>query len=626
MMHLSIKNAAISINGKTILEEINFEIKNNEHIGIVGRNGVGKTTFLRAIIDNTLFESGIGEEKFVINKIGNYKIGYLKQIDFDDEENTLLREIEKPYQNLIKMAKKIDDYLKEMEKNNDPKIIMEYTNLLEDYKLQGGYSYQKEYEVMLHKFGFKDSDKFKKIKEFSGGQKTKIAFMKLLLSKPDLLILDEPTNHLDISTITWLEEYLKKYKGAIILVSHDRMFMDNIVDIIYDIEYGKMLRYKGNYAFYEKEKQKNYEKALSDYEYQQKEIKRLRGIYERFRYKPSKASLAMSRLHQLEKMDILEKPRKEDTKVFKTNLEEIKPSGTIVFGLKNVTFGYDKPLAKLNMNILAGMKIGIVGPNGIGKSTILKTLKNLLSPISGKIALGSNIKIGYFDQSLAMINSKQTVLEEFQSYLPDISYEKARSALGSFLFKGDDVFKTIDVLSGGEKVRLQLCKILYDKPNVLILDEATNHLDIVGKEYLENILVNYPGTIIFVSHDRYFIKKIATKLLIFENDDLHFYNCNYEEYLENKKQDFNVEISKNVKIMKVKKERVVNKERDLQKLEKAITKLEQQKEELKNLLFDPLVYANKEKSDSILNEIKEIEEKLKANNKEWEELAKLLEI
>ena len=225
-----------------------------------------------------------------------------------------------------------------------------------------------------------------------------------------------------------------------------------------------------------------------------------------------------------------------------------------------------------------------------------------------------------------MINSKQTDLEEFQSYLPDISYEKARSALGSFLFKGDDVFKTIDVLSGGEKVRLQLCKILYDKPNVLILDEATNHLDIVGKEYLENILVNYPGTIIFVSHDRYFIKKIATKLLIFENDDLHFYNCNYEEYLENKKQDFNVEISKNVKIMKVKKERVVNKERDLQKLEKAITKLEQQKEELKNLLFDPLVYANKEKSDSILNEIKEIEEKLKANNKEWEELAKLLEI
>ena len=364
-----------------------------------------------------------------------------------------------------------------------------------------------------------------------------------------------------------------------------------------------------------KEKQKNYEKALSDYEYQQKEIKRLRGIYERFRYKPSKASLAMSRLHQLEKMDILEKPRKEDTKVFKTNLEEIKPSGTIVFGLKNVTFGYEKPLAKLNMNILSGMKIGIVGPNGIGKSTILKTLNNLLSPISGKIALGSNIKIGYFDQSLAMINSKQTVLEEFQSYLPDISYEKARSALGSFLFKGDDVFKTIDVLSGGEKVRLQLCKILYDKPNVLILDEATNHLDIVGKEHLENILVNYPGTIIFVSHDRYFIKKIATKLLIFENDDLHFYNCNYEEYLENKKQDFNVEISKNVKIMKVKKERVVNKERDLQKLEKAITKLEQQKEELKNLLFDPLVYANKEKSDSILNEIKEIEEKLIKNGK-----------
>lgn len=325
-MNISIKNASVTLSGNTILEYVNFDIKDNDHIAIVGRNGAGKTTLLKAIIDNELFDAGIGEEKFQITKIGKYNIGYLQQIEFENESETLLDEVKKSFKDLISMENKLNDYVNNIKENSTEKYIAEYTELQEQFKLLGGYSYKKEYEVMLNKFGFTESDKKKTISSFSGGQRTKIAFIKLLLSKPDLLILDEPTNHLDIETIEWLEGYLKKYKGAMIIVSHDRMFIDNIANIIYDIEYGRTVRYVGTYEHYEKEKQLNYEKTLYDYEFQQKEIKRLKAIYERFRFKPSKASLAMSRLHQIEKMDILEKPNKIDMRVFKTNLSEIEPS------------------------------------------------------------------------------------------------------------------------------------------------------------------------------------------------------------------------------------------------------------------------------------------------------------
>ena len=629
-MKLTITNGAITLAGNTILEQVNMDINSGDKIAITGRNGAGKTTLIKGIIDNSLFEEGIGEEKFQISKIGNFDIGYLKQIDFEDENITLLDEVRKSFQELINMENKMNKLVELMNKNNTDKLIKDYTDLQERYKLLGGYSYKKEYEIMLNKFGFTESDKSKKINEFSGGQKTKIAFIKLLLRKPDLLILDEPTNHLDITTIEWLEEYLKNYKKTLILISHDRMFLNNIVNVIYDIEYGTTVRYKGNYSYYEKEKQLRYEKAVKDYEFQQKEIARLKAIYERFRYKPSKASLAMSRLHQLEKMEIIEKPNKIDTNTFKTNLSEIQPSVKNVLKAKDLVIGYDKPLATIDLTITRGKKIGVIGKNGIGKSTLLKTLNGIITPLSGEISYGLHVNPGYFDQTLIVNDSSATVLEDFKASLPELIEPQARSALGSFLFKGDDVHKKINVLSGGEKVRLQLCKILYNKPNFIILDEPTNHMDIIGKEHLEEILSEYEGTIIFVSHDRYFVKKIADQLIVFEDDGVHYYPYGYEEYtneLAEKEKLMEQETPKKNKKEVVEEQpklNTYNVKKDLNKIENEIIKLEVKISELNQELFNENVYSDFNKSQSIKDKIDSLNKELEEKNDKWLELTEII--
>ena len=630
-MKLTITNGSITLSGNTILECVNIDINSGDKIAIVGRNGAGKTTLVKGIIDTSLFDEGIGDEKFSITKIGTFDIGYLKQVDFEDENVTLLDEVRKSFQELINMENKMNILVEEMNTNNSDKLIKEYTDLQERYKLLGGYSYKKEYEIMLSKFGFIESDKNKKINEFSGGQKTKIAFIKLLLRKPDLLILDEPTNHLDITTIEWLEEYLKNYKKTLILISHDRMFLNNIVDTIYDIEYGSTVRYKGNYSYYEKEKQLRYERAVKDYEFQQREIARLKAIYERFRYKPSKASLAMSRLHQLEKMDIIEKPNKIDTNTFKTNLSEIVPSVKQVLKANDLVIGYDKPLATINLDIKRGKKIGVIGKNGIGKSTLLKTLHGLIEPLDGELSYGLKVNPGYFDQTLIAQDSNNTVLEEFMSHLPELFESQARSALGSFLFKGEDVYKKINVLSGGEKVRLQLCKILYNKPNFLILDEPTNHMDIVGKEHLENILSEYEGTIIFVSHDRYFVEKIADQLLVFEDDGVKFYPYGYEEYRneqQKKKEKDIVELKPAIKIKEKEQEilkvNTYNVKKDLNKIENEIIKLEVKIKELNEEMFKESVYSDISKSQSINKKLEELNKELEEKNEKWLELTDII--
>ena len=628
-MKLTITNGSITLNGNTILECVNLDINSGDKIAIVGRNGAGKTTLIKGIIDNSLFDEGIGEEKFSINKIGTFDIGYLKQIDFEDETITLLDELKKSFQELINMENKMNKLVELMNTNNSDKLIKEYTDLQERFKLLGGYSYKKEYEIMLNKFGFTEADKEKKINEFSGGQKTKIAFIKLLLRKPDLLILDEPTNHLDITTIEWLEDYLKNYKKTLILISHDRMFLNNIVNVIYDIEYGSTVRYKGNYSYYEKEKQLRYDKAVKDYEFQQKEIAKLKAIYERFRFKPSKASLAMSRLHQLEKMEIIEKPNKIDTNTFKTNLSEIVPSVKKVLTTKDLVIGYDKPLATINLEITRGKKIGVIGKNGIGKSTLLKTLNGIITPLSGELSYGLHVNPGYFDQTLIVNDSNSTVLEDFRNHLPNLVENQARSALGSFLFKGEDVYKKINVLSGGEKVRLQLCKILYNKPNFLILDEPTNHMDIVGKEHLENILTEYEGTIIFVSHDRYFVQKIADQLLVFDDDGVTYYPYGYDEYLKTiqNKEQIQLEQPKKEEKKVVKEEIKVNTynvKKDLNKIENEIIKLETKINELNQELFNENVYNDFNKSQSIKDKIDKLNKELEEKNNIWLELTDII--
>ena len=629
-MKYVIKNGAVSINGETILESINLEINEKSHIGIVGKNGAGKTTLLRSIIDNSLLEEGTDDTSFQVIKQGNPSIGYLRQIELNDN-NTMLEEVRKSFKDIIKIEDRLEELVKEMNTRDDIKLVEEYTSLEEKFQNMGGYTYRKEYEILIKKFGFKDEDKNKYLSEFSGGQKTKIAFIKMLLNKPDILLLDEPTNHLDIDTVEWLEEYLKNYKKAIVVVSHDRMFINNIVDTIYDISYGALTKYSGNYDYYEKQKQLNYEKALKDYEFQQKEIARLTRIYERFRSKPSKAKMAMSRLHQLEKMDILERPNKIEAITFKTNMDNIVTPSRDVFIIDNLKVGYDKVLYELNLYVRYGDKLGIIGPNGLGKSTILKTLVGLIPSLGGSFTVGKNVSIGYFDQSLAMLDEKHSVLEEFMAKFPNVSEYEARCSLGSFLFKGDDVLKKIEVLSGGERVRLQLCKILYTKPNVLILDEPTNHLDIVGREYLESILSEYQGTILFVSHDRYFISKVATSLLVLSKDDYHLYKGNYKEYLDSLKRqnidnnskiniDINSKKSSKDKDEPKKKVNSYNINKEISKLERDIKKLEEKIKFLEGSLYLEEVYSDFDKLNQVNNEIKEDKERLEELNNKWLEL------
>lgn len=624
-MKYQIKNGAVFLSGKSILDEINFEITDKSHIGIVGKNGSGKTTLLKALLHNEILEEGLGEEPFKITKIGSFTIGYLEQITFENENITLLEEIRKSFQDIIMVERKLDEYLKKMETNISKEFIEEYTNLLDRYDYLGGYTYQKEYEIMLKKFGFTENDKEKKISDFSGGERTKLAFLKLLLSKPDILFLDEPTNHLDIEAILWLENYLKNYKKAFVVVSHDRMFLNNIVNTIYDISYQKVNKYVGNFEDFERQKKENYERDIKNFERQQKEIKRLRTLYEKFRYKPSKASMALSKLHMIERMEILEKPRKESEKAFKINLGKIEPSGKMVLTCKDLKVGYDRVLANLSFEILQGQRIGVIGANGTGKSTLLKNIQGILKPLGGAISFGYRVKIGYFDQNLEMIDEEHTILEEFKCTFPDALDHDAKSALGAFLFSGEDTNKKVNVLSGGEKVRLQLCKILYDKPNFLILDEPTNHMDLVGKERLESILEEYKGTILFVSHDRYFVKKIATNLIVFDENNAIYYPYTYEEYLEKEK---NRATSKEETLKKKETKIVLKKnfqeeKKNLKKIEKEIEKLELKKKELNQELENPLVYQDYERAREIQKELESLDINLHDLEQEWERLMDL---
>lgn len=618
-MEYKIINGAVTYQKNTVLEEINFEIKDKDKIAIVGRNGCGKTTLLKSLINNELLETGLANEDLKIIKIGNPTIGYQQQNTFSNLNITLIDEILKNYKQLINMEKKIK-YLEEQLKTDDAiKFIDEYTTMLEKYKLNGGYEYKKEYELALLKFGFSNEDKYKKLEEFSGGQRTKLAFLKLLLSKPDILLLDEPTNHLDITTVEWLEDYLKNYPKAVVIVSHDRMFLDNIVNKVYEIEYGMLTKYKGNYSSFEKQKKANYEKQLKDYEYQQKEIKRLKSIADRFRYKPSKASMAMSKLRKIEQMDIIDKPQKFDSKTFKTELK-IEKSSDIVLSVKDLEFGFDgNCLGKTNFELHKGQKLAIIGANGKGKSTLLKTIMELIPKISGSFKYGYNVKKEYFDQQLEFINEENTVYEEYEQSFPDCNTLQIRKILGTFQFTNDDIYKQIKQLSGGEKVRLRLCKIFKHNPNLLILDEPTNHLDIIGKESLENILTLYEGAILFVSHDRYFVNKIADSLLIFEDDNIKFFNGNYKDYMDYKNNEIKTEVKVKANV-KTKGDVTRNIKAINRKLEKEIENLEKSISIVNNKMLQEEFYSDYKKMNELQKELENLNACLEEKYLEWEEI------
>lgn len=543
-MLYQISNGAVAFGDDVILHSIDFEIRNTEKIAIVGRNGCGKTTLLKLISGEVEMEKLDSDESAFIAKAGNPEIGYLKQIAFDDPDVTLEQEVRKCFVKMDERKAELARAAAELEHDYSDEKVARYTAMEEAFKDDGGYYYEKEYEVMIRKFGFSDEERKKPIRDFSGGQQTKIAFIKLLLSKPDILLLDEPTNHLDVTTIEWLEGYLKSYPKAVVVVSHDRMFLDNVVDVVYEIEYGTARRYPGNYTNFIARKKENYDKQMKDHIAQQKEIERLQRMVTRFKGKPTKTSMAQSKQKAIDRMVIIEAPDKYDNKTFHANFQPEKETGNDVLYTSELAIGYDHPLSVVSLDLKRGEKLGILGGNGLGKSTFLKTIVGKIPALSGEYRFGTNVQIGYFDQQMAMYTSNKTVLDDFWDEYPNLTETEARNALGAFLFSGEDVFKNVNMLSGGEKVRLALCKILKTRPNVFVLDEPTNHMDIVGKETLESMLKDYKGTLIFVSHDRYFVKKVATQLLVFEDGTTNLYQFGYEQYQE--KLDKEALESKNV--------------------------------------------------------------------------------
>ena len=662
-MLYQISNGAVELGAELILKKINFEIRDTEKIAVVGRNGCGKTTLLKLIAGEIDLLKRDSDEDVFIAKAGNPEIGYLKQMAFEDNTITVDQEIRKVFHKIHAMQERMETLLAKMndeaananaDKETHAREIKEYTALQEEFESIGGYYYEKEYETMLRQFGFAPEDKFRPLCEFSGGQQTKLAFIKLLLSKPDILLLDEPTNHLDISTIEWLENYLKSYKKAVVIVSHDRMFLDKVVDVVYEIEYGVLKRYPGNYTKFMETKRANYEKQKKDYELQQKEIARLETIVEKYKNTPTKVAMTRSKLKQIEHMEKIESPDRFDTATFHANFKPNRETGKEVLRVQNLQIGYDHVLSTISMEQYRKQRIGIIGGNGLGKSNFLKTLVGLIPPLGGEATFGYQVDVGYFDQQMAQYNSNKTVLDDFWDEYPTLDRTEVRSSLGAFMFSQEEVFKNVNMLSGGEKVRLALCKIFKTKPNFLLLDEPTNHMDIVGKESLEAMLRDFPGSVLFVSHDRYFIKQIADSLLVFEDGEVKFLPYGYEEYMERKNGTYAASVDRDIfaakdaqakaakaaaeaakaaatpaPVQKGKESYALGKEisrleKKVKKAEEHVAELEEAIENKKAELLKPEYASSYSKLSEISAQVEELEGQLLEAMEEWENLEQQL--
>ena len=608
-MLITINSGTVYFGANDVFENIDFVVNENEKIALVGRNGCGKTTLLKVLMGEVELSSG---QLIKSNKV---KVGYLNQNSLIECHNNVRDELLTVYKDLLDKEKRLNELSEKLKVEHSDKLINEYSTLEEEFKMQGGYTYNSEMETILFGFGFKKEDLDKNVSDFSGGEKTKLAFVKLLLSKPDLLLLDEPTNHLDLSTIEWLENYLSKYKKAIVLVSHDRIFLDKIVNSVYELEYGRLKKYAGNYSKYVEQKKIDFEKDSEAYVRQQKEIKRLEELIEKFRYKKNKAAFAQSKIKYLDRMEKLDDPKKADTKAFKATFKCAVKGGKSVLNMDHFKVGYDKPLFEVTHEILRGQRVCVMGDNGCGKSTLLKTITGLIPSLGGYMLLGHQIDIGYFDQNIAAFKNGNTVLEELWNEYPNKDMYEIRSTLGAFLFSSDEVFKEVSVLSGGEKVRLELAKLMLKNANFLILDEPTNNLDIVSKEALEKALQNYDGTILFVSHDRYFIKQVATSCLLVSDGKVTYYEDGYKDYIDTNKKVENKEVVKEKVDLKVVKARP---KYNLRKIEEEISDLENLLEEKRALRFEPEYYQDSRRMQELDEEIDDIHNKIHAAEEKWE--------
>ncbi len=618
-MLYSISKASKYYGAETVFEDMTFEIRGTEKIAIVGRNGCGKTTFLRCMCGEEAFDSAN------ISMQNGTVIGYLAQKVLEHDDWTVEQELRTVYKKVFELQERLHELENIMLEDVSDRILNQYAAVQEQFEALNGYNWESEMKTVFTRFGFVPEDLNRLIGEFSGGQKTRIAFVRLLLSKPDILLLDEPTNHLDLDAIEWLEGYVKNYPKAVVIVSHDRMFLDHTADVVYNMEFGKMKRYPGNYSNFVIQRQNDLERQQSAYDRQQKDIQRLEALIEKFRYKKNKAAFAQSKIKYLDRMERIELDA-TDNKTFHAKFTPAVKGGDRVLEVDKLKIGYDHVLTEVSMKMRRGDRIGIIGPNGTGKSTFVKTLMEIVPSLGGSYLFGHQIECGYFDQQLAQFSSGKTVLEEIWDDNPEMDRTEVRSVLGQFLFSADDVFKTVDVLSGGEKVRLSLAKLLLKHSNLLILDEPTNHLDIPGKEALEESLKGFTGTILFVSHDRYFVEQLATGLIRFEDGVSTFYDQTYDEYMAARANEAAAETVRKNETAAVSENtrRQISPEairREIARVEKEITRKEQLLEDKRQLRFEPEYYQDYQKMNALDEEIDDIHNELAHLYDRWEELS-----
>ncbi|MBS3681258.1 ABC-F family ATP-binding cassette domain-containing protein [Ornithinibacillus massiliensis] len=634
MIIMQLNDLSKSFGAEEILANIKIEIKDKDRIAIVGRNGAGKSTLLKIMAGEMSYDTG------ELIKPKDLTIGYLSQHTGLESSNTIWNEMLEVFSDLILQEKKLRSMeakmaqVHELEPADAEKLLAEYDRLQQDFETNGGYSYESEIKAVLSGLNFLDYDDQTPINELSGGQKTRLALGKLLLKKPNLLILDEPTNHLDIDTLSWLEKYLLSYPGAVVIVSHDRYFLDKTVSLVYEISRHRTKRYHGTYSDFLTQKALNFEQEMKEFEKQQTEIKKMEEFIQRNLVRASTTKRAQSRRKQLEKMDRLDRPLGDESSASIT-FEITKRTGNDVLKINDLSFRYDEggdPIFKdVTFHVSRGESIALVGPNGVGKTTLLKNILGKLAPSEGTIQLGTNVQIGYYDQEQANLSSHKTVLNELWDEYPHVNEKDIRTILGNFLFSGDDVLKPVQSLSGGEKARLALAKLRMQKANLLILDEPTNHLDIDSKEVLEAALIDFPGTIVFVSHDRYFINKIADKVVEMQRDGATVYLGDYDYYIEKKQEEEELERlqaeenqpkATNEKKLSFKEEKKRQseerkRERQIAKLEEDIERLEEELASLEEEMTKPEVYENHEKALEYTNKTNEVKQEIENLMDEW---------
>lgn len=621
-MKLQVSNVEKSFGAKVVLKGANFQVRDNEKIALVGRNGCGKTTLMKIICGQESLDAG----SCIFSN--DTKIGYLAQITFVDEEKTVYEELLTAFDAVRELEKQLKAQAEILKTDSSEKQLEKYDVLQSKFEALNGYQYDVELKNVFYHFQFDEEDLNKKLSQFSSGQKTRIALVKLLLTKPDILLLDEPTNHLDIESIEWLENYVKHYPFAVVLVSHDRMFLDHVVDEIVEIEFGKTTRYVGNYSHYLKAKEEYLKKNHEAYVRQQQEIARLENLIEKFRYKKNKAAFAKSKQKYLDRMDKIEDST-SDRSQMKACFSCARKGGKQVLEVDQLEVGYDKTLSCVSFHLLQGQRMAVVGANGIGKSTLIKTLVQEIPSISGSFKFGHQIDVGYFNQESAQMKSSKTVLDELWDCDPNATQTQIRNTLASFLFTQDEVFKEVNDLSGGERVRLALAKLMLNHDNVLLLDEPTNHLDIPAKEALETALEQYDGTILFVSHDRMFLKKMANRILEMDEAGSHVYDLSYEEFIEKKQNATLVETKEEVvvKEQKVSFADVKSLKNRITKLEVLLDEAEKDLEALRELRYEPEYYQDYRKMEELDAQIDDKHNEIAALMNEWEEkMARIEEI